>query len=644
MKRLCIVSAVLLFAVLFSSAAAETKSPPNVLLIAVDDLNDWVGFLGGHPDAKTPHLDRLAERGTAFVNAHCAVPVCNPSRVALLTGMEPMQTGVYGNQDGWPSGVALAHLPQWFRQNGYRTMMAGKIFHSKPADLKDALDEDAGKMGGQLGAVKAPDWTEPFEDLNCIHQFAHHWGPLEGADAAKLSDPKLADWAAKRLAAQNPDDQPFLMMVGFHRPHVPLTAPKEFFDLFDPEKIALPPLDREGFFTMPRMGQQAAAAGIQDFEGGTWKALTERNQHRSLLQAYLASCAFVDAQIGKVIDALDKSAVRDNTIVVLFSDHGWGLGERYHFQKWGLWDDTTHGPVIIHAPGLSKPGARVEDGVSLIDLYPTLVDLCGLPQPPQKLDGVSLRPLIENPAAGRDRPAMTTLGRGNHALRTDRWRYIRWSDGSEELYNHKNDPHETRNVADNPEHASVKADLARWLPEKGVPAVFTDNVPPLTLTRDASVRHFFPVQSTFAGRPITVRANIGPKITDGVILTHGNQFCGYALYVKDGRLSFAVMDVPRPFSPENLTPQRTIIQAEQPLASGKALSIEARLEADGMLRLLVDGAEVASGQAETLSIHPSGPMLLGQAYAVYVEVGDYKAQFPFRGDIESVTVSTGENQ
>jgi len=623
-------------------APAAESQKPNVLLFGVDDLNDWVGFLGGHPDAKTPHLDRLAGLGTAFVNAHCTVPVCNPSRVALLSGIAPERSGVYGNSDKWVDADALqgtVPLPLHFQRHGYRTLMAGKIFHHLPTDT--GVDQNVGKMGGQAVGVKPSGWEDPFEDLKCVHKHARFWGPLEGADAKRLSDPKLADWAAKQLAVEKPDDSPFLLMVGFHRPHLPFTAPKEFFDLFDPEKITLPPLDREGFSSMPWMGQQAAAAGFQEIETGTWSAITERGQYRAILHAYLASCAFVDAQIGKVLDALERSAVRDNTIVVLFSDHGYGLGERYHFHKWGLWDDTTRVPVVIHAPEISKPDARVEAAVSLLDLYPTLVDLCGLPQPPQQLDGESLRPLIENPAAVRERPALTTLGRNNNALVDDRWRYIRWADGSEELYDRRSDPDETRNLADNPEHIDVKARFAKWLPESSVPAVFTDNGTPLTLTRETFVRHFFPVQDTFASRPITVRAKIGPKITDGVILTHGNQFCGYALYAKDGRLNFAVMDVPRPFSPENLTPERTIITARESLKSGAKLEVEARIEADGTLRLFVDDREIASGQAETLSIHPSGPMILGQCYAVYPEVGDYRGPSPFKGDIESVTVTTG---
>ena len=412
---------------------------PNVLIISIDDMNDWVGVLGGHPDAHTPNIDRLAERGTLFANAHTAAPVCNPSRAALISGLGPYRTGIYHNQDTLNLSEAMGksvYLTRHFHDQGYYTMLAGKLFHGRLPDTEDALglDEYAGDFGGMNFKLFADDYPYPFQDLYGIHNFAVHWGGLEGEKAEQLSDPQIADWAVSRL--EQVYDQPFFLAAGFYRPHTPLISPKEFYDLFDREEIALPPLNPNDLDDMPWMGRQVAIAGYQAMSGGHYKNIVERGYQRDIVKGYLAACAFVDAQIGKVLDALDRSPHRDNKIVVLFSDHGWGMGERYHFKKWGLWDDTTRVPLVIHAPGISKAGHQSDHGVSLIDIYPTLVDLCGIETPPQEFDCTTLRPLLENPSAHWEKPTLTTFGQNNHALRTDRWRYIRWSDGSEELYDH----------------------------------------------------------------------------------------------------------------------------------------------------------------------------------------------------------------
>ncbi len=625
-------------------AFSAEPEKPNVLFIAIDDMNDWVGCLGGHPDAWTPNIDRLARRGTLFTNGHTAAPVCNPSRAAFLSGIGPWRSGIYHNGDPWLKSEAVSAatlLPKHFRANGYHTLMAGKIFHGKSGMEEDVVGENAGIMGGQSFQVVADDYPDPFWDLKGIHNFAVHWGGLKREKADELSDPKIADWAAERLSQEY--EKPFLLMAGFHRPHTPLTSPKELWEMFDRENIELPPLNPSDLKDMPWPGKQVAIAGYQDMENGHYKMITERGHQRDIVKAYLAACAFVDAQVGKVLHALDRSPHRDNTIVVLFSDHGWGLGERYHFKKWGLWDDTTHIPYIIHAPGVTKAGSQSDAGVTLLDLYPTLIDLCGLDAPPQELDGRSLRPLLENPEAEWDRPALTTFGQENQALRTPRWRYIRWSNGSEELYDHETDPHEWHNVAENPELEAVKGDLARWFPSDSVPSVASDFTSPVTLTRKDRLRQFRSIRPGFVDEPITVKAKIGPKITDGVLLSHGGQFCGYALYVKDGKLTFSIMDVPRPLFWNRLTPSRTVVTATRPLPTGATLDVEGRLAKDGTVTLWVNGNEAGRGQAKSLSIHPAGVMQLGQCPPTYVPVGDYEAPFPFRGDVESVTVEFGRS-
>jgi hypothetical protein len=392
---------------------------------------------------------------------------------------------------------------------------------------------------------------------------------------------------------------------------------------------------------MPWPGRQVAVAGYQEMQNGHYRMFTERGHHRDILRGYLAACAFVDAQVGKVLDALDGGPHRENTIVVLFSDHGWGVGERHHFKKWGLWDDTTHIPYIIHVPGMTQAGSRTSAGVDLLDLFPTLIDLAGIKVPEQSLDGRSLRPLLENPQVEWKRPALTTLGQGNYAVRSPRWRYIRWSNGSEELYDHENDPHEWHNVAGLAKNAAAKKRLAKWFPKASVPSVASDHASPVTLTPKDRTRHFRSIRPGFADQTISVTATIGPKITDGVILQHGGMFCGYSLYVKDGRLNMAVMDVPRPLQWDQLKPNRTVTTAASVLPAGRILKLEGKLTKDGVVTLRVNDNEVGRAKPGPLSIHPAGVMQLGRAATQYLPVGDYDAPFPYSGAIESVTVHFG---
>lgn len=614
---------------------------PNVLFLIVDDLNDYTGYLGGHPGARTPHIDRLAQRGTAFLNGHTAAPVCNPSRVAFLTGLRPSRTGVYMNDDGEaPPGIA--YLPQHFHRHGYRTMIGGKVFHPFPRDKdRSWLDENGGTFGSQAMQVRADDYPDPFQHFKGLYNFSLHWGGLEGEKAEKLSDPHLAAWAAERLEQKH--DRPFLLLAGFHRPHTPLTSTKEFWDRYDRDKIALPPINPDDLDDMPWPARQVAIANYQGAEGSYYRQLTELDHHRDILKGYLAACEFVDAQIGKVLDALEKGPHRDNTIVVLIGDHGWAIGEHFHFQKWGLWEDATHIPYIIHAPGISQPGQRSAAGVDTLDIFPTLLELCGLPAPDsQTLDGASLEPLLKNPTMKWDRPALTSFGQGNHAARDSRWRYVRWSDGSEELYDHETDPHEWHNLAGKPEHDPVKRRLAAFMPkpEDELPGARTDHPSPVRLTKKGETLWFKTIRPTFRGQPISVKAKIGPKITGGAILQHGGQACGYALYVKDGHLCLGIMDVPEPLHWKTMTPARTIVRSPEPLAQ-VAQTVEGRLTADGTLTLHVDGKEVARQHAKTLSLHPSGPMTLGMASPNYVPAGDYEEPFRYPGDLAEVEVTFG---
>ncbi len=619
---------------------------PNVLFLVIDDLNDWVGYLDGHPNAKTPNIDRLARRGTRFNNAHCAAPVCNASRTATLFGVPPAESGVYLNQDPWIDSDRLetaVPLPQLFRQQGYHTMGIGKLFHQESESFSEAnWDADGGRHTAYGYELKV-DGFVGFPEARCRHPWDLYWGALDEERSEQLADGQIATWAVEQL--QKTHQKPFFLSVGFFRPHTPLTAPQRFFDMFDPANVALPPANEDDLDDMPWMGRQVALAGYQAMEGSTDQQIEKRGYRRELIQSYLACTSYVDSNVGRVLDALRESPYADNTIVVLWSDHGWGLGERYHWKKWGLWDDITHVPLVIYAPGVTDPDALCETPVSLIDLYPTLVDLCGLSQPTQKLLGRSLRPLLRDPETDWERPATTTLGPNNHALRSRRWRYIRWADGSEELYDHTNDPNEWRNVAERPENEVVKRDLRRWLPEVNVKALASDpgtNV--IRLTPENPRQLFHAVQPTVAGHAITISAEINPSAGDGVIVSHAGMFAGYSLYVKEGHLCMAVMDVPKPLNWNTLEPKRTIVKSDQPLPRDWS-NVEGRLGTDGAMTLRVNGQLVASGLAGgPLSIHPAGEMQLGQHPVVgkrkigYPPAGDFIEPFKFQGQIREAVI------
>lgn len=424
---------------------------PNVLFIAVDDLNDWIGVYGKRADVKTPNIDRLAQRGVLFTRAYCAAPACNPSRAALLSGRRPSTSGVYHNDQPWrPAMPDVVTLPEYFRKNGYRVEGGGKIFHGGFAD--DRAWDHYEKAGTFPKPEKVPH--------NGIPNTAHFdWGPVDCGDEA-MGDYKVAAWAEKFLGVKR--EQPFFLAVGFYRPHLPFYAPKKYFDLYPLESIQLPKTLDSDLDDVPTAGVRMAKPQ------GDHSKVVAAGQWKQAVQAYLACITFTDTMIGKVLDALDKSDQAENTIIVLWSDHGWHLGEKQHWRKFALWEKASRVSLTITAPGVTKPDQRCERPVTLTDLYPTLVQLCGLPAK-NDLDGVSLVPLLTNPKAAWERPALTTHGRNHHALRSERYRYIRYADGSEELYDHETDPLEWKNLAGEPTLAKVKADIAQYFPTTNAP-------------------------------------------------------------------------------------------------------------------------------------------------------------------------------
>jgi arylsulfatase A-like enzyme len=633
-----IISFFLLFALTHGTFSQTGGQKPNVLLIMIDDLNDWTGFLGGHPNAVTPNMDELASKSISFLNAHCPAPICNPSRTAILSGVAPYVSGVYQNGDVWNKSEPLKNiknLPLHFRENGYYTMMGGKIFHSQPPDIKNAFDEMEGRMGGQNFDLMSPDFTYPFSGYYGVHNFALHWGPLDSTDAETLSDNKIEAWAKDKLNQRY--DKPFFLAVGFHRPHEPLTAPRKYFELFKDDEVELPLINENDLDDIPNMGKQIAVAGYQELQGGFYKQISERGLLKTIVKSYLASTTYVDAKIGNVLEALDKTPYRDNTIIILASDNGWSLGEQTHFKKWSIWEATTRVPFIIYVPGMRSNGKASTASVNLLDLYPTLVDLCKLPTPKHTLDGQSLLPLLRNPDKKREQPSITTYGQNVHAIRDEQWRYIQYSDGTEELYDHMNDPNEWKNLATLPEHRKTKTALAKWLPKTNIMAVQTDHNFPVRLTPKEYAKEFVAITTKLVNRPIHIKASIGPEFSNGVILSHGSQFAGYSLYIKNGFLNFAIMDVPSPLRWDNLFPSRTIVTSTKKLPI-KKLEVEAILAADGAIGLWVDGEHIGSGEAKTLSIHPAGRMLLGQSSVSTVPIGDYTPPFRFQGIINEVIV------
>jgi arylsulfatase A-like enzyme len=433
---------------------------PNILFIAIDDLNDWVGCLGGHPDVKTPNLDKLAQRGILFTNAHCSAPACNPSRASLMTGILPSTSGVYRNPQPWRKSPVLRDavtLPQHFMAHGYRVVGGGKIYHGGFPDPPSWQEYFPSQKKN-----KPDDPMPPNRPLNGIPKTAHFdWGPVNVGEE-EMGDWKVANWAISELNKKH--DKPFFLGCGFFRPHLPWYVPQKYFDMYPLDKVTLPNVNEDDLDDVPPIGRRMARPE------GDHKRVIEHKQWRKAVQAYLASISFVDTCVGRVIAALDKSSYANNTVIILWGDHGWHLGEKLHWRKFALWEEATHAPLMIIAPSITKPGGRSPRPVSFIDIYPTLIDLCSL-TPKAELEGKSLLPLLKNPKASWQRPALTTHGRDNHSLRSERWRYIRYSDGTEELYDHDRDELEWNNLADDPECAGIKKELAKWLPKTNVPDV-----------------------------------------------------------------------------------------------------------------------------------------------------------------------------
>ncbi|MDB6028084.1 MAG: Sulfatase [Verrucomicrobiales bacterium] len=433
--------------------AASSKTKPNVLLIIADDLNDWIGPLHGNPQVKTPNLDKLAARGMTFRNAQASAPLCNPSRASFMSGRRPSTTGIYDNdQPAMPNLPRDFCLNQYLRQFGYTSLGAGKIYHYhnyRPEDWDDVVfyaddtlpNHDAVRRPGPFGYRM---FTEDKPDAAFNEQRAE----------SKLVDAQSVSWCIDKLKQQK---STFFMTCGIHRPHTPWDVPKKYFDLYPLDSIQLPSVSTDDLADIPSAGLEMAHNGIQHsaiVKAGVWK---------DRVRAYLAAVSYADAQIGRLLDALEKSGQQENTTIIFVGDNGWHLGQKEHWSKSALWRQATRVPLIWVAPGITKAGTECETAVDLTSIFPTVCELAGVPVP-KHVEGISIKPLLANAKAKWKRPAISTFLQGNHAVCTADWRYIHYADGSEELYNEKADPLEWKNEAANPKLSSVKKDLAKYLP------------------------------------------------------------------------------------------------------------------------------------------------------------------------------------
>ena len=435
----------------------SNEKRPNVLFIVADDLNCWIGALGRQPDVRTPAIDALARRGTLFSRAYCAAPYCNASRMSVFTGCLPTTTGVYRNEPFWDAPLRRKTYVETLKEAGYHTFGAGKVFHGAYdyAGAGRTASREAGWITMENRphlwhrfATSSPEPLPSGRPLNGLFDFGrfedvppfyHHfdWGPLPDAAEESMPDEIVCRAVVDFLAAAPPE--PFFCAAGLYKPHLPWHVPKRFFDLYDLDRIALPVVRDDDLDDVPAVAKDWALSP-RDHE-----LVTSRGQWRNAVQGYLAAISYCDWIVGRIVDALDRSGLADETMIVLWGDNGFHLGEKLHWRKFVLWEEATRVPMII-VPQRGVPARPFYDEpVGLIDLFPTIAELCGVEAPPHP-DGNSLvKSMSEVHRPGQ--PVLMSWGRGNHSVRTADWRYTRYHDGGEELYNHRTDPNEWNNLA-----------------------------------------------------------------------------------------------------------------------------------------------------------------------------------------------------
>lgn len=612
-----------LFSAAFSPLLANEPEKPHVLFIAIDDLNDYISPLDNHPGIHTPNFERLAKRSVTLANAHCAAPACHPSRVAVMTGVHPTTSGIYRN-------LFRAHGPRWrhespvlkdalvlsqhFRNHGYRAVGGGKIFHTlqwTPGDSQNDPDAWDGYRGDPLDPISA-DWPRPElpaqqEPGRPLDRF--HFGAAPLDPGHRYGDELVTDWAIDQM--NGADDEPLFLAVGLFRPHIPFEVPQKWFDLYPEDEVQLPPYRADDL------------DDAHEHERVSWhRWVTENNEWKPLMRGYLASISYIDHEVGRLLDALDASPMADNTIVVLWSDHGFHIGEKDNWEKFALWDQTTRVPCFIHAPGVSADGARTRTPVSLVDLYPTLCELAGLPIPEQ-CDGESLVPILKNPGGNHGRYAISSYqfqgeDTPSHAVIEERYRLIRNGDGFEELYDLDEDPNEFTNRIDDPALAAVRERLTSRLPKSPADQVEIPQDSPYNLQRPNRG-----AKQAVANTPFAVSFEVrgAPGHKEGVLVANGGSIHGYAIYLKANAIHFAVRrgGVLHLASSDAALPQ-------------PPYAVAARLNREGKMTLSVNGETVATASAGGLI--PRNP---NEGFVIGADpespVGAYEGAFPFGGSL-----------
>ena len=471
--------ACLIFASITVSLRATDR--PNVLFISIDDLNDYISPMDRHPGIKTPNFDRLAKCSVTFSNAHCAAPACHPSRVAVMTGVHPTVSGIYRNLFGahgprWRhESKVLEHavvLSQHFRNHGYRAVGGGKIFHTlqwtpggsqnDPTAWDDYRGDPLDPISGDWprpAFVGARDQNQGFVGKRPLSRY--YFGAAPVALNPNQGDGAVVDWAVEQMKQSG--QEPLFLAVGLFRPHIPWEVPQKWFDLYPESEVQLPAHLENDLEDSRSHGRESWHKWVRD-----------NNQWKHLMRGYLASVSYVDYELGRLLDGLDASPMAKNTIVVLWTDHGFHIGEKENWEKFALWEQTTRTPLFIHVPGRSKDGEQTRQPTTLTDLYPTLCELTGLPVPNQ-CSGKSLVKQIEEPTDIRDEVSLTSFVFGrdrnhpSHGMSDTKYRYIRYADGFEELYDLENDRNEFRNLAGDGVLSAVLKRFRSRLPDRVAP-------------------------------------------------------------------------------------------------------------------------------------------------------------------------------
>lgn len=628
-------------AVKSKARAVSADGKPNVLFIIADDLRDYVGWMGGHPQSLTPNMDRLAKMGMRFTNAHCNYALCNPSRTSLLTGMLPSSSGVFGNEQDWRRSVQVAGkptLPEHFKAQGFTTAAAGKIFHANHGGPEGRLE---GWHGGRRGFEQDEAWDQRFpqpgvqipdlpvhigQNFNGLNIWHWDWGGIPVPEE-KTDDGQVVAFGTEFLAQKQ--DKPFFLALGLYRPHSPWYVPQKYFDALPLDSIKLPEVKADDLDDVPEIAKSHLKEGLH-------KQIVEKNLWKDAVRGYLASIAFCDAMLGHILEAVEKGPNAKNTVIVFTSDHGWYLGEKQMWHKGRLWEPATRIPLSIYAPGVTKPDSVSGQPVALIDLYPTLCDLAKLPLP-EHLDGSSLKPLLLDPAAKRDRPAVTCMNGGKnvgYAARDERWRYIRYADGSEELYDHQTDPNEWTNLAAKPEHAALKTTLAGFFPKEFKSAVRPAAEIVGAASPAGSVDLVLNVGDTLSaaeapklqGRGVFIDAafEFDPLVDqDSTLLAQGGEQSGYVLHLVAAQPTLTVF-----------------ANGKETAISGAALekgrvNIRAQIDTGGVITLAVPGHSEVLGVAPFEQGFPKEPNLgiaAGQSFGI-LKNAKYPNSTPFNGQV-----------